>query len=409
MQRVLIIQLARFGDLVQCKRLYLTLAARAEVHILVDRSLAELARLIYPKACIQAIRAHGTNAGGGGPGFTAMENLPVLRELSQLDFSEVYNLNYSGLNFSLARMFPEKRVRGYRNRSGQRDKDRLLELAFRWTRRRGPSAVNLIDLWAHLAKEPVAPESVNPRAEPGGGGVGVVLAGRNQRRSLPPEILARSSAALWQARGRGELFLLGTASEARAGTELRSLLPPNVREKCHNMAGRTDWAGLFDILSGLDALLTPDTGTMHLAAHLGVPVEAVFLSSAWAWETGPYGTGHRVWQAGTECAPCLENAPCHEGVRCLEPFASHDFLKALSGRSQEVRGVSILASSLDRLGADYEPMAGEALWAKERAAFRRFLSFHLGVAPTPAPEVAQRFYMERDWMALPPQFSEERL
>ena len=36
----------------------------------------------------------------------------------------------------------------------------------------------------------------------------------------------------------------------------------------------------------LDVLLTPDTGIMHLAAHLGVPVFAFFLSSAWCHETG---------------------------------------------------------------------------------------------------------------------------
>ena len=249
------------------------------------------------------------------------------------------------------------------------------------------------------------PAEVNPAATPKGGGVGVVLAGRNQRRSLPPEVLGPVAAALWSMRGRGQLFLPGAAGERGAGEAVMAQLPKVARGAAKNLAGQTDWAGLVEVVGSLDAVVTPDTGTMHLAAHLGTPVAATFLSSAWTWETGPYGEGHTVWQATRECAPCVESRPCEYSVACLAPFASQDFLRLLTGRgSGPLPGLLGLASSLDPLGVDYQAMeriGGDDPLAAERAVFRAFLLRHLGlsgVVPPVSATLAADFLDERDWL-----------
>ena len=59
MPTFLVIQLARFGDLVQTKRLIRTLCARGETHLCVDAGLRDLAALLYPEAVIHAIPVHG--------------------------------------------------------------------------------------------------------------------------------------------------------------------------------------------------------------------------------------------------------------------------------------------------------------------------------------------------------------
>ncbi|EPR42315.1 glycosyl transferase family 9 [Desulfovibrio sp. X2] len=405
-ERFLVIQLARFGDLVQTKRLILTLARRGEVHLCLDRSLTSLAGLLFPHAVLHPLRAHAAGlAPGQGLSAIAADNLPVFAELAACDFSEVYNLNFSGLNFSLARLFDPDRVRGYVNRDGQETRDTWADMAFRWTRQRGPYGLNLVDFWAFHAAAPLAPGEVNPAAVPKGGGVGVVLAGRNQRRSLPPEVLGPAASALWSRKGQGPLYLLGAAGEREAGEAVAAHLPRAARGAVKNLAGRTDWEGLFDVVASLDALLTPDTGTMHLAAHLGTPVHAVFLSSAWCFETGPYGEGHTVWQATAECAPCVESRPCDFGVRCLEPFAGKDFLRLLTGRGGEApHGMACLASRLDALGVDYAPERGSAPFAAERAAFRAFLARHLGLADAVsagANALTDEFLLERDWLGGP--------
>lgn len=39
-------------------------------------------------------------------------------------------------------------------------------------------------------------------------------------------------------------------------------------------------------------LITNDTGTMHLAAGLNLPILAIFLATAQPWDTGPYQEKH---------------------------------------------------------------------------------------------------------------------
>jgi hypothetical protein len=75
-----------------------------------------------------------------------------------------------------------------------------------------------------------------------------------------------------------------------------------------------------ETLSGCDRLLSGDTGTLHLAAYLGVPSLGIFFGPALVFETGPYGPGHLVLQAEPPCGPCREDAPCEEETcRTLMP------------------------------------------------------------------------------------------
>ena len=57
MEKYLVIQLARFGDIIQSKRLLLALMLEGEVTLLIDNSLTNLAKLMYP-----TIRCIGINA-----------------------------------------------------------------------------------------------------------------------------------------------------------------------------------------------------------------------------------------------------------------------------------------------------------------------------------------------------------
>ncbi len=405
MQRHLVIQLARFGDLVQTKRLVLSLAAAGEVHLLVDASLAELARLLYPQARVWAIHAH---AGGALPAAVLAAARQALSALAGLDFSSVCNLNHSGLNLALARAFAPEIVRGHACAAGQALRDQWTEFAFRWTGRRELAGLNLVDFWAHLAPEPVAPWSVNPPAVAKGGGLGVVLAGRHARRSLPVGVLLPLIQAVWSRLGSGRkpILLLGGPGERSAGRELAARLPRRLAPQVRNLAGATDWAGLIETVSGLDAVLTPDTGTMHLAAHLGTPVVATFLSSAWCFETGPYGEGHTVFQAVAPCVPCREAEACPHTVACRAPFASRELLACASGREPPAppSGLALFTPVFDDLGLDFAARLGQDPWRESRRHFRAFLSGHLrlpGAETAVEPELAGRLYGERDWMARP--------
>lgn len=398
--KFLVIQLARFGDLIQTKRLLRSLQECGETHLLVDSSLTALAHIVYPGVRVHGIAAHGAH----GPDILARV-YEDLGDIAGLDFHRVYNLNFSGLSFALSGMFEPSRVRGYRSLRGQRLIDSWPGQVMRWTRDRSLTGLNLVDVWGLYADQPVSPERVNsagPDAIPRGGGIGVVMAGQNARRSLPAQVLAPLVVAALGRVGRGPIHLLGSGAERRAARELAALLPAKLRGEVRDLVGRTGWRELHDVVGGLDLLVSPDTGTMHLAADLGVPVLAFFLSSAWCHETGPYGRGHLVLQAARSCAPCLETAPCPHDTACRQVFSDPSVLRHVSGHTGRALapGCLVMESGFDALGLTFTAVAGTDPAAARRSAFRAMAAAYAGV-PMPGSAVClteETWMRERDWM-----------
>lgn len=407
MSTYLVIQLARFGDIVQTKRLVRGLQARpgAEVHLAVDVSLASLAGLVYPGVHVHGLPVHGRPP---QPERLMRDCRPVFRQWREAGFEHVFNLNHSGFNHVLAGLFAPEQVSGYQWRHGQSLRGAWPDMVFRLTRRRLANPLNLMDYWGYFLRPALDPRAVNPAAAPKGGGVGVALAGRHARRSLPMPVLTQILTAALRATV-GPAYLLGTEAERPAARQLLKSLPPALQARARDLTGRTGWNELMEVLSQLDLLLSPDTGTMHLAAHLGTPVTAFFLSSAWCFETGPYGAGHLVWQAARPCAPCLESQACDQDIACLRPFTHKIVLAALAGQTgsnapapEPPAGLCLLETTVDDFGLSFTPLLGKLPEPKEREAVRKLLRGHcLGMTPGDVAaegEAAAWMYEEPHWM-----------
>ncbi|MDR0339334.1 MAG: glycosyltransferase family 9 protein [Desulfovibrio sp.] len=410
MRRVLVFQLARFGDLIQTKRLLLSVLAEdgRELHLCLDESLAALARLLYPRAILHTLPAH---RGARSPEAVMAAARRTFAALRALVFEDVYFLNFSPLSFACASLFDADQCRGYARVNGQDMSGRWPSISFNLMADRRFSPLNLADLWALLHPSPVAPETVNPIPRASGRQrIGVVMAGRESRRSLPPPVLANCVQAIFQARGGPEIVCIGSKSEGALARRLRRELPAQTVEKTADLTGKTALTDLPELLQSLDLLVTPDTGAMHLAAHLGTPVQAFFLSSAWCWETGPYGFGHTVWQALPPCSPCLESAPCPNKTVCLSPFAEAGFLAHLAGRRGESwpEGLIGCVSMLDDMGVTYKNVDGGDPYQDARRELRSGLSAHFGadgsVTPFMRQDLAEYLYTEKNWM-LPPNWT----
>jgi hypothetical protein len=399
--------LARFGDIIQSKRLIGSIAAESgtKVHLCVDFSLVALSRLLYPFAEVHGLPAHGADSRTPAEVFAgARESYAVLRSI---DFSEIYPLNFSPLSFACAALFPPDRLRGYGRVNGQDMHGRWTALSFNLMRDRRFAPINLVDFWAGLHPAPLPPEAVNPIPAPAKSGrIGIVMAGRDARRSLPAPILAGCVQSIFQARQGPALVCIGTKNESPLVRKLSRLLPPQTAKKLEDRTGATSLLDLPELLRGLDMLITPDTGAMHLAAHLGVPVHAFFLSSAWCFETGPYGLGHVVRQAVPPCSPCREHAACPHALACLAPFGHKGLLAHLSGEYAEKWPEELLScvSTLDSLGVTYTCVDGEDPYAAGRGELRSGIKEYLGAGdartlPTRMScEMGEFLYKERDWM-----------
>lgn len=126
----------------------------------------------------------------------------------------------------------------------------------------------------------------------------------------PPERFAAAMAE-FQRGGGADWVLFGMASDAPAGDAIATACGFPV----DNRMGKTTLDGLMDELASCDALLTNDTGTMHLAAFLGVPAVAIFGSTEPA-RTAPLGDFHRVLRHKVDCSPCYLRE-CPVDFRCM--------------------------------------------------------------------------------------------
>jgi lipopolysaccharide heptosyltransferase II len=88
---------------------------------------------------------------------------------------------------------------------------------------------------------------------------------------------------------------------------------------CIDLVGQTTLAQLMDELRTCDLLLTNDTGTMHLAAFLGVPTVSIFGSTEPAL-TGPSGPRNHVLRHHVACSPCFLRK-CPLDFRCMQAIS----------------------------------------------------------------------------------------
>ncbi|HOC60105.1 MAG: glycosyltransferase family 9 protein [Syntrophaceae bacterium] len=86
-----------------------------------------------------------------------------------------------------------------------------------------------------------------------------------------------------------------------------------------HLGGRTSLLELACIYSDALAVISTDSGPMHLAVAVGTPVIALFGPTDPA-RTGPYGVGHTVIRAGLPCSPCLrKKCSTKECMQAIQP------------------------------------------------------------------------------------------
>ncbi len=109
-----------------------------------------------------------------------------------------------------------------------------------------------------------------------------------------------------------------------------------------SFVGQTTLAQLMDELRTCDLLLTNDTGSMHLAAHLGVPTVALFGSTEPSL-TGPLGPGHRIVRHHVDCSPCFLRE-CPRDFRCMKAITSSEVIVAVENALREKTVIGSFAS-----------------------------------------------------------------
>lgn len=137
----------------------------------------------------------------------------------------------------------------------------------------------------------------------------------------PAERFAQFAASLSRDIGAAAVFF--GSSEERALVE--SLLP-KAGDAAVSLAGKTSLQDFIRLVPGCDLYVTNDTGTMHVAAALGVPTLAIFGPTD-EHGTRPLGPSVKVITGEAECRPCkLRHCPIDH--RCMTSISVETLLQA---------------------------------------------------------------------------------
>jgi heptosyltransferase-2 len=136
-----------------------------------------------------------------------------------------------------------------------------------------------------------------------------------------PERFAATADRL-RARSKAEILLVGSAGEVA----LAERVAAGMKTSPHVLTGRTTLRELLGLLGQAALVLTNDSGPMHMANALGIPVVAVFGPTD-PRRTGPVQPPSVVLKKDAPCWPCLYRA-CPYDHRCMSAIAVDEAVEA---------------------------------------------------------------------------------
>jgi len=127
----------------------------------------------------------------------------------------------------------------------------------------------------------------------------------------------------------GSIALLGGASDSEAIRATEEGIAGG--ERVRNLCGKTDLMELASTLAKCDALVSADTGPLHIAVDVAAPCVAIYGPTNPA-SVGPYGDRNAILWAHLECSPCNRRPTCSGRFECMRTITPSQVLGALDER-----------------------------------------------------------------------------
>lgn len=113
------------------------------------------------------------------------------------------------------------------------------------------------------------------------------------------QVAAEKIRAGWQ------VWLMGSLKDQPVAEAIRTLLTDEERQHSHNLAGITNLGEAIELMQCADAVISNDSGLMHIAAALRVPLIVVYGSTSPEF-TPPLAERVKIISNGIDCSPCFE-------------------------------------------------------------------------------------------------------
>lgn len=163
------------------------------------------------------------------------------------------------------------------------------------------------EILSRLGMEPSAPET---------GILGLCPGAEYGPAKRWPCVSFAALAASWIRRGGG-VRIFGSAKDTPAAAEIREHLPEDLRGSCQDLTGRTTLPEAVDLLSACRAVVTNDSGLMHVSAAVGVPLVAIYGSSTTDYTPPLTSRARTVFMPDLDCRPCFKRECPRGTTECL--------------------------------------------------------------------------------------------
>lgn len=124
-----------------------------------------------------------------------------------------------------------------------------------------------------------------------------------------------------------DLVILGDKEDASSGDDLCA----GWNGRGYNFAGKLSIQGSAAVLRRCVGYLGNDTGTMHLAAAVGVRCVALFSARDRPGKWEPIGLGHAVIRREVDCAGCMLEICVSNRNKCLTLIPVEEVFQAVTG------------------------------------------------------------------------------
>lgn len=131
------------------------------------------------------------------------------------------------------------------------------------------------------------------------------------------------------------IALLGSAKDRQICEQIVGLVPDILHDLCDNLAGLTSLAQVIDLMSLVRAVVSNDSGLMHIAAALHRPLVAVYGSTSPTF-TPPLSDQVELLYTDIQCRPCFERQCPYGHKQCLTELYPQRVVHALESLMRRV-------------------------------------------------------------------------
>jgi len=127
-----------------------------------------------------------------------------------------------------------------------------------------------------------------------------------------------------------QVWLMGSVKDQEVTGRVAAVLNEAQQRHCYDLAGRTALAEAIDLLGSADAVVSNDSGLMHIAAALNRPLAVLYGSTSPKF-TPPLSDHVAILNIPVDCGPCFQRECPLGHLKCLQGIPPERVLAALEG------------------------------------------------------------------------------